>query len=199
MIENFLRRPQGFLEITADVIRSLAVLSAVLAVVFFEPTDTGIIAFALPGFVAPRFLGFRAGIDMIFVGALAIAAWSNVIDLYTSIDWWDVPVHLAVNGLIACGIYLLLARAKIVPDPRSPEFTRLAGIVLVTAIGLAISALWEMIEWFGREFISDQIYIGYDDTIGDMAIAGLGSLLAGLVVACVPLLRPEPRTEDGDQ
>lgn len=198
MIENFLRRPQGFFEVAADILRCLAVLSAVVAAIFFEPTDAGIVALCLPGFVAPRFLGIRAGMDMIFVGALFVAAWSNVFSLYTSIGWLDVPVHLAVNGLIAGSTYLLLARFKIVPDPCSAEFTRVAGIVLVTVIGLAISALWEMIEWFGREFISDQIYVGYDDTVGDMAIGGLGSLVAGFMVAFVPILRPESPSQQRD-
>lgn len=192
MIENFLRRPQGVLEVAADILRGLAVLSAVAAAVFFGPTDAGIIAFALPGFVAPRFLGMKPAMDMVFVGALSVAAWSNVFDLYTSVGWWDLPVHLAVNGLITGGFYLLLARAQIVPDPRSPEFKRLACIVLATMIGLAVSVLWEMIEWLGGEFVSDAIYIAYDDTIGDMAMGGLGSLIAGFVVAFVPVLRPEP-------
>lgn len=195
MIENFLRRPQGFAEVAAEILRGLAVLSVVVALVFFELTDAGIIALALPGFVAPRFLGVKAGVDMIFVGALLVAAWSNVFDLYTKIDWWDLPVHLALTGLIAGGIYLLLARAEIVPNPRSPGFTPPAPIVLVTTIGLAIGALWEMIEWLGREFISDQISIGYDDTIGDMAMGGLGSLFAGLVVAFVSLLVPERQSQ----
>lgn len=192
MIENFLRRPQGVLDVAAEIFRGLAVLSAVVAVVFFQPTDAGIIAFALPGFVAPRFLGMKSAMDMIFVGALSIAAWSNVFDLYTRIGWWDMPVHLAVNGLITGGIYLLLARAQIVPDPRSPQFRRLACIVLATTIGLAISALWEMIEWLGSKYISDAIYAAYDDTIGDMALGGLGSLMVGFVVAFVPVLQPDP-------
>lgn len=192
MIENFLRRPQGVSEVAAEIFRGLAVLSAVAAAVFFEPTDAGIVAFALPGFVAPRFLGMKPAVDMIFVGALSVAAWSNVFDLYTSIGWWDMPVHLAVNGLLTGGIYLLLARARIVPDPRSPGFRRLACVVLATTIGLAISALWEMIEWLGSKFISDAIYTAYDDTIGDMALGGLGSLLAGFVLAFVPVLRSGP-------
>lgn len=198
MIDNFLRRPQGFLDVAADVVRCVAVLSVVVAAVFFEPTDAGIVGFALPGFVAPRFLGIKPGADMTFVGALFVAAWSNVLDLYTSIAWWDLLVHLAVNGMIAGGIYLLLARVKIVPDPRSAEFTRLAGILLVTMFGLAVSALWEMVEWFGREFVSDRIYTAYGDAIGDMAMGGLGSLVAGFVIAFVPLFRPDSPAQQRD-
>ncbi|MGN5731617.1 hypothetical protein [Arthrobacter psychrochitiniphilus] len=191
MIENFLRRPHGAVDFVAEALRFVAVLSVVVTAIFFEPSDAGIIAFALPGFVAPRFLGMRAGMDMVFVATLLIAAWSNIFDLYTSIGWWDLVVHLAGNGVIAAGLYLLLARGKVVPDPRGTTFTKGSGIVLTAMMGLALSALWEMVEWFGRAFISDQIFIAYDDTIGDMAMGGLGSLAAGFVVAFIPLLRKD--------
>ncbi|MET4004465.1 hypothetical protein ABIB48_003204 [Arthrobacter sp. UYCu511] len=191
MIENFLRRPHGAMDFVAEALRFVAVLSVVVTAIFFEPSDAGIIAFALPGFVAPRFLGMRAGMDMVFVATLLIAAWSNIFDLYTSIGWWDLVVHLAGNGVIAAGLYLLLARGKVVPDPRGTTFTKGSGIVLTAMMGLALSALWEMVEWFGRAFISDQIFIAYDDTIGDMAMGGLGSLAAGFVVAFIPLLRKD--------
>ncbi|MFB9164577.1 MULTISPECIES: hypothetical protein [Arthrobacter] len=191
MIENFLRRPHGAMDFVAEALRFVAVLSVVVTAIFFEPSDAGIIAFALPGFVAPRFLGMRAGMDMVFVATLLIAAWSNIFDLYTSIGWWDLVVHLAGNGVIAAGLYLLLARGKVVPDPRGTTFTKGSGIVLTAMMGLALSALWEMVEWFGRAFISDQIFIAYDDTIGDIAMGGLGSLAAGFVVAFIPLLRKD--------
>ena len=191
MIENFLRRPHGAMDFVAEALRFVAVLSVVVTAIFFEPSDAGIIAFALPGFVAPRFLGVRAGMDMVFVATLLIAAWSNIFDLYTSIGWWDLVVHLAGNGVIAAGLYLLLARGKVVPDPRGTTFTKGSGIVLTAMMGLALSALWEMVEWFGRAFISDQIFIAYDDTIGDIAMGGLGSLAAGFVVAFIPLLRKD--------
>lgn len=191
MIENFLRRPQGAMDLAAEVLRCFAVLSAVLAAVFLEPSDAGIIAFALPGFVAPRFLGMRAGMDMFFVGSLLIAAWSNIFDLYTSIGWWDLVVHLVGNGVIAVALFLLLARGNIVPDPRSTTFTKPAGIVLTAMIGLALGAHWEMVEWLGKAAVSDQIFTAYDDTIADMAMGGLGSLAAGFVVAYVSLLRKQ--------
>ncbi|WP_309069626.1 hypothetical protein [Microbacterium sp.] len=56
-------------------------------------------------------------------------------------------------------------------------------IVLVGMTGLAISAAWEMIEWFGYTFVSDAIYVAYVDTIGDMAAGGLGALLAGVIAS----------------
>ncbi|MEG9492047.1 MAG: hypothetical protein MIJ73_04485 [Microbacterium aurum] len=48
-----------------------------------------------------------------------------------------------------------------------------------------------MVEWAGRRFISYEIFVGYQDTIGDMAIGGVGAAVAGLVLTRVPVLRAD--------
>jgi hypothetical protein len=48
-----------------------------------------------------------------------------------------------------------------------------------------------MLEWIGWRFISEEIYVAYEDSIGDMAAGGLGGLLAGLLVARVRLLEEQ--------
>ncbi len=189
MIENFLRPPQGFSDWAAESLRLAALLSVLLAAVFLQWTDAAILALALPGVVAPRFLGLRLWADVLFSCTVLAAAASNVFELYTRISWWDVVVHFACTGIVAAGCYVLLAALKIVPDPRSCEFTPRIGLVLTTVIGLALCALWEIAEWLGYLYISDEIYIAYVDTIVDMIFGGLGSLAVGFAVAYLPLYR----------
>jgi hypothetical protein len=189
MIEQFLRPPSGPAEIAADSLRVLGLVGVVVAAVFFGATDAGVLAFVLPGLLLPRFLGVRAAFDIVYCALLLIAGWSNVLDLYTSIAWWDVVVHLTCTAVIAALLYLLLARLGIVSDPADTRFTAAGAVVLTAAIGLAVSALWEMVEWAGHAFISSDIFVQYDDTIGDLAMGGLGAVAAGLVVAFVPLGR----------
>ncbi|MBG0740340.1 hypothetical protein IV500_13215 [Paeniglutamicibacter antarcticus] len=195
MIENFLRTARRPVEVAADVLRGAGALSVVLAAVFFDLRDAGIIAFALPGLFFPRFLGMKPWADIVFESTVLVAAWSNVFDLYTRISWWDLVVHFMCTGVLSAGVYLLLAQLRFVPAPapRSGASTMITGIVFTTTFGLAMSALWEMIEWFGREYISDRIYTAYDDTIGDMALGGLGALGAGFAIACISLLRSAQR------
>lgn len=145
MIQNSLRRPQTVAEACADAVRGLGALSVIIAAVWFNLTDAGVLALALPGLLIPRFLGVRAWVDITFGATLLVAAWSNVFDLYTRI--------------------------------------------ITTMLGLALSAVWEMIEWLGYTYISDEIFVGYEDTIADMAVGGLGAAGAGFAVAFVPLLR----------
>ncbi|WP_233189203.1 hypothetical protein [Subtercola sp. Z020] len=195
MIENFLRRPHGGSEYVADALRVIGLVSVIVAAAFFQATDAGVLAFLLPGLLLPRFVGARPAFDIVFCVLLLVAGWSNVLDLYTSVRWWDIPVHIACTGVIAAMVYLLLAQVGVLahpaghPSPDGTRFTLATGIVLTTAFGLAVSALWEMVEWFGHAFISSAIFVEYNDTIGDMAVGALGALAAGVVLSLVPLER----------
>lgn len=189
MIDNFLRVPRTLGDYLADALRIIAFLGVIGAAVFLAWTDAAILALTLPAVVAPRFLDMRTWADVLFSGTVLIAAASNVYELYTRISWWDVVVHFACTGLLAAGCYLLLAALRIVPDPRAPGFTPRIGVVLTTTVGLALCALWEIAEWLGYVYISDEIYIAYVDTIVDMIFGALGSLAVGFAVAYLPLYR----------
>lgn len=190
MIAAFLRRPRGAAEFAADAVRVIGLLSVVVAAIRWSPTDAGILAFALPALVLPRFLGARPGFDVMFGLVVLVAAWSNVLDLYRTVPGWDLLVHGVCTGVLGAMVYLLLARLRVAPLLGQKGFRRRIPIIIVPAIGLAASALWEMVEWFGYTFINDAIFVTYADTIGDMALGGVGAVLAGLVVAHVRIERP---------
>ena len=189
MIDDFLRPAGSRAEMAADAVRVVGTLSVVLALVVHGLTDAAIVAFATPGLMLPRFIGMRAGADIAVSATLLVAAWSNVYELYTSIWWWDLPVHLVCAGVLAGTAYLFLGRRGIVALPSTTGFSPGGAVVLTTAFGLALGAVWEMIEWFGHAYITDEIYVTLDDTVGDMVAGGVGALLVGVVMTVVPLLR----------
>ena len=188
MRENFLRPPSTPGEWIADLLRVAGVLCVAVAAIGWTWTDAGIVALALPALVAPKFIGMRAWFDIAYAVTVLIAAWSNVFDLYTTVVGLDLIVHFTLTGLSAALLYVLLARADIVALPGG---RRAAPIVLTTTMGLALSALWEMIEWIGWTLIGDDIFVAYQDSIGDMVAGGLGALAAGLLLSSVPVLRPD--------
>lgn len=191
MKRNFLRPPHGAAEWFADAMRALALVSVVAAFIWWEPTDAGVLALVLPGVVLPRFVGVHPLFDIVYSLVLLVAAWSNVFDLYTSIWWWDIAVHVTATGVVAVMAYLFFARLGMLVDPASRSFTLGTALVLCTALGLGASAVWEMVEWLGKTYISSSIFVAYDDTIGDMAVGGLGALIAGALLRALPLgLRP---------
>lgn len=186
MRARFLRRPSGVGDWIADGLRALGVLGVGAAAVWGSATDAGILAFILPALMLPRFVGARAGFDIVFSVTVLVAAWSNVADLYRTFIGWDTVVHLVCTGVLAPMAYLLLARLRIVPAPGDEAFLRRTAIVHSALIGLAVSALWELVEWVGFAYVTEDIYTTYDDTIGDMAAGGLGALIVGIVFAVRP-------------
>lgn len=193
MKHNFLRPPSRVSEYVADALRVIAVLNVVVAAIWSTPTDAGILALSLPALMVPRMLGMRAWLDIAVGVTVLVAAGSNVFDLYRTITGWDLVVHFVCTGVIAATGYLVLARCGVVPRPDAATFRTRTGVVITAMLGLAVSALWEMIEWAGRTFVTSEIFVTYQDTIGDMAVGGLGALVAGGVVALVPVLRPDAR------
>ena len=198
MKEDFLRPPHTLTEWSADALRTLGIIGVGFALIWLTPTDAGIAALALPALVLPRVLGLRGWFDLAVCSTVLVAAWSNVFDLYRTVPGWDLLVHLVCTGVLAIITALILTRADVVtmtPDrgarPRTP-------LVLAPLLALALSAVWEMIEWLGWAYLSDEIFVTYQDTIGDMVFGGIGGVAAGVILATASLNRPHSRSEFGE-
>lgn len=191
MKHNFLRPPATLAEWIADALRALGIVGILVAAIWFTPTDAGIIALALPALMVPRVLGLRAWFDIVLQITVLVAAWSNVFDLYTSVAGWDLLLHLVCTAALAALLYIALARMDITADLRRTRRPARRPIVLAVSLALAISAVWEMIEWLGWTYVSDDIFVTYTDTIGDMVFGGLGGLGAGILLAFVALERDD--------
>ncbi|MBO0920234.1 hypothetical protein J1G42_05270 [Cellulomonas sp. zg-ZUI222] len=165
------------------IVRAVGVACVLVAVVVRGPVDTALFALVLAGLVAPPAAGAPRALDAAYGIGLIVAAWSGALDLYQSVGWLDVVMHLVVTGLVAAVAHLLLARrtgAALDPAAAAGGGQR-AGVVAVTAsLGLALSVLWEIGEYLGNTYVDDTIYVGYADTIGDLVAGGIGSAVAGL-------------------
>ena len=186
------RRPDGPAAVTADIIRLLSLLCIPIAAIGWGPVGGLSLAFATGGMLLPRALRLRPGFDITFAIVTLIAVWSSVIDLYVTVRWWDLPVHFVLNGLVAAIGYLLLVHFDIVAEARTRSRPVLSTTIVTTALGLSLGVVWEMFEWFGKNFIDGEIYVGYTDSIGDLLWGGLGSLLAGLAM---PWIAARPHRE----
>lgn len=184
---DLLRRPSSAWEVGADAVRVASIVSIVVAGIGWGATDAAVLLLAASASLLVRMLGLRGGVDAAFGLIALVAAWSGVLDLYTSIPWWDVPVHVVCTGLVALVGVVVLERAGATAPARSaPGWV---PVVLATAIGLALSAVWEMVEWLGHAFVDEAIFVTYDDTVGDMVAGGAGALVAGVVLARVRVER----------
>ncbi len=177
MVETFLRAPRDTGEVVADALRLLGLISGVLAGVTLGFIQFGVFGLVAIGLVMTRFLGVRPALDIATSIVLLVAAWANALGLYVLTPVIDIPVHLLLNGLIAALAVVLFQRLDVLPalPPR-------ALILVTVAIGFMAGVLWELGEWAGNRFIDPSIFVGYDDTIGDLMVGGLGALLAGIAM-----------------
>ncbi|MFJ4997067.1 hypothetical protein ACIP5T_02860 [Microbacterium sp. NPDC088619] len=190
MREDFLRPPHSLAEWSADALRVLGIIGVGVALIWLGPTDAGIAALALPALMLPRALGLRGWFDLAVCATVLVAAWSNVLDLYRTIPGWDLVVHLVCTGVLTIIAALILTRAEVVTMTRDHGARPRTPLVLAPLLALALSAMWEMVEWLGWAYLSDEIFVTYQDTIGDMVFGGLGGVAAGVILATSSLRRP---------
>jgi hypothetical protein len=97
----------------------------------------------------------------------------NSLDLYDSVVWWDDFNHF-INWVFLClGLALVIAPAL------RPAWVLVA---LVTGFGCILALGWELGEWYTFIRHGTELDTAYEDTLGDMALGTLGSLVAGFLV-----------------
>lgn len=201
MIDALLRRPASTAEVASDGVRLLGVVSLLAVLLWHGPVEAALFALVLLGLLVSRCLPAAPLFSSLYGLTLLLAAWSSVMDLYARISWWDLAVHFAATGTIAVMAWYLLAAYGAVTawHPGGRPVPRFAVPAVVTALGLALSVLWEFGEWWGHNYVDATINVGYQDTIGDLAAGGFGSLLSGFLLgrmirrnpgAAVPGVRP---------
>ncbi|MFS0793666.1 hypothetical protein [Microbacterium sp. 1P10AE] len=190
MYANLKRPPRTAVEWIADAVRAVAILTVVVSTFTLPATDTAVLSMALPAVMLSRMLGLRSGLDLVTCVTVFVAAGSNVIDLYRSWTGWDLVVHAACTGVLAAVALVVLHDTGVL----APTGRRRTPIVVATVAGLALSAVWEMVEWFGYRFLTDSIFVTYDDTIGDMAAGGIGALVVGILASRFRLTRGDRAT-----
>lgn len=187
MYANLKRPPRSVTDLVTDAVRALAIVLVIVSLFTLPFTDFAVLSMSLPAVMLSRMIGLRSGLDLVTCVTVFVAAGSNVLELYRAWTGWDLVVHLACTGLLAAVALVLLDDAGVV----APTGRRRTPIVVATLAGLALSAVWEMIEWFGYRFITDAIFVTYDDTIGDMIAGGAGALIAGVLASRFRLTREE--------
>lgn len=120
----------------------------------------------------PAELAPHGAFSLIMLGFL-IDVTGNSADLYDSISWWDDANHFVNWFFLLTGIGLLIGR---------PVQPRWALVLLICGLGSMLAIGWELGEWYTFIRHGTELETAYQDTLGDLALGTLGSMLAGLVV-----------------
>lgn len=192
MIADLIRRPTTPAEVTADGVRAITVLSTVAMVIWWGPVDVAVFFLALGGLTLSRYARPHPVFDTVYGCALLFACWSSVLNLYDVVPGWDLLVHCLCTGPVAGMAYVVTVHVGLLPEAGHSRRDRVGVVLQVVLLGMALSVLWEFAEWAGNAWVDDDIYVTYPDTLGDLAVATLGSLAAGILLAL--LTRPRARS-----
>lgn len=165
-----------------DLLRGVFVVGAVAPAAAAHSGAVSL-AVAAAAVVAVRFLDLPRLFDLAFILAMALTGWGEALRLYDRFGYYDVFVHFLVPLFGAPCVYIALARLDTLPDPADAYGSKrhLAGIFAVTlALGLAIGAVWEILEWTSDTTLGSNLSLGESDTIGDLVADGAGALCGGL-------------------
>jgi len=165
-----------------DVLRGIFVVGAA-ALAVSGHSGAIPLAVAAAAAVGVRFLELPRAFDLAFILAMALTGWGEALRLYDRFGYYDVFVHFLVPLFGAPCVYIALARLDTLPDPVDAYGSKrhLAGIFVVTlALGLAIGAVWEILEWSADQTFGTELSLGERDTIGDLVADGAGAFCGGL-------------------
>ena len=98
----------------------------------------------------------------------------NRLDLYDRIWWFDDWMHFFNTGLLAAAVVMLTMHHR---------STRAAIVERALAFGATAALAWEIAEYYAFLHRWDALPNRlYEDTLGDLVLGTLGSVVAGLVV-----------------
>ncbi len=129
------------------------------------------------------------GFDRFLVSAIALLALAANIagyafDLYTKFWWFDRVLH--AGTIFAITVWLgvgLFANGLRITTP-------VLSFVLLASVGIALGSIWEVAEWQFNKIVPQDVIKGKDDTVKDIIMDTVGSLLAaGVAMALLTTRR----------
>jgi hypothetical protein len=123
-----------------------------------------------------RGIAYPWAIDILLVAPFLIDTVGNALDLYDTVDWWDDANHF-VNWALLVGSFTAFLRYT--------DVGRLVSAGLTIGFGAVTAIVWELAEY--ETFIKDspELVTAYRDTLGDLALGLLGSVLAAMLAVSV--------------
>ena len=115
--------------------------------------------------------------DLIFVIAALINAGGWAWDLYNKPGPYDEIAHFFTIFAITLSLGYMFYDEMMEGFYDHP----ILFVLTIASLGLALGAVWEVIEWVADFFTPKQIVSGLTDTITDIMLDGGGALLAALL------------------
>jgi hypothetical protein len=165
-----------------DVARIAFVVSTIVWILLGHAM-TGLIA-ASAVIILARVISLPRFYDASVILVMFLLAWGSALSIYGSWGFYDNLVHFITPLLTTGMFYLLLVRLEVLPDFRDLKqlHHRIGFFLTVLALGMAIGAGWEVIEWTLDQFSDVGRVASADDTATDLISDTLGSAGSALIL-----------------
>jgi uncharacterized membrane protein YjdF len=165
-----------------DVARIAFVVSTIVWILLGHAM-TGLVA-ASAVIILARVISLPRFYDASVILVMFLLAWGSALSIYGSWGFYDNLVHFITPLLTTGMLYLLLVRLGVLPDFHDLKqlHHRIGFFLTVLALGMAIGAGWEVIEWTLDQFSDVGRVASADDTATDLISDTLGSAGSALIL-----------------
>lgn len=132
-----------------------------------------------------RIIDLPRRFDFAVIVAMTLIAWGTALGLYGDYFFYDNVVHGVAPAFYAPVLYLVLVRLQVLVDPARTSIARhhVGVFVSTLALGMAVGAGYEVIEWLSDSLLGTHFVKSIDDTGSDLLEDTLGSLAGATLVA----------------
>lgn len=109
------------------------------------------------------------------IAFLMVLGSDDLLSLYSYYPWYDKIVHFLVEFVLTMLAFNLLV------NNRLEIKNRIIFSAIIVSIGIALGALWEVVEWFLTFIVPATFEYTATDTATDLIIDSLGAILAGIL------------------
>ena len=126
----------------------------------------------------PRFYDFSLIVVLVLIG------WGEVLGWYDSWRFYDNVVHFTVPLLMTGMIYLLFVRLGVLPElsALTQVHQKFGFFLTAVALGMAIGAGWEIIEWSLDEWAGANLVGSATDTATDLIWDTMGATGSAIIL-----------------
>lgn len=170
------------LKAVADLLRAAVLLAAIVAAISSAAEGAVRLTLLFGFLVALRLVAIAPVFDFAVCLLLPLATVASLMHWYQRFLWLDWLMHFVTTAAVVTALYLVLLRGPLLSPSPSRTQSRAQVVFVTMTIGTTVGVLWEFYEWFVQIVVGVYIGVGYTDTIADLAMDLLGSILAGAAV-----------------
>jgi hypothetical protein len=165
-----------------DVAR-IAFIVATIVWILLGHAMTGLVA-ASAVIILARVISLPRFYDASVILVMFLLAWGSALSIYGSWGFYDNLVHFITPLLTTGMLYLLLVRLDVLPELHELKEShhRIGFFLTVMALGMAIGAGWEVVEWLLDQLSDVGRVANASDTATDLISDTLGSAGSALIL-----------------